>query len=103
MARAIATRCFCPPDSCPPFSPTSVSYPCGSPMMNSCAFAILAASITSSCVKASPPFPCPMFLAIVPENSTGSCPTSPICCRSHCTLSSRKSVPSSFTAPASGS
>mmetsp|Transcript_28349 Transcript_28349/g.57572 ORF Transcript_28349/g.57572 Transcript_28349/m.57572 type:complete len:89 (-) Transcript_28349:606-872(-) len=25
MARAIATRCFWPPDSCPPFSPTSVS------------------------------------------------------------------------------
>mmetsp|Transcript_28348 Transcript_28348/g.57568 ORF Transcript_28348/g.57568 Transcript_28348/m.57568 type:complete len:100 (-) Transcript_28348:1267-1566(-) len=25
MARAIATLCFWPPDSCPPFSPTSVS------------------------------------------------------------------------------
>mmetsp|Transcript_3194 Transcript_3194/g.7760 ORF Transcript_3194/g.7760 Transcript_3194/m.7760 type:complete len:109 (-) Transcript_3194:1614-1940(-) len=25
MARAIATRCFCPPERNPPFSPTSVS------------------------------------------------------------------------------
>lgn len=27
IARAIATRCFCPPDSWAPRSPTSVSYP----------------------------------------------------------------------------
>lgn len=27
MARAIATLCFCPPDNCVPFSPTTVSYP----------------------------------------------------------------------------
>mmetsp|Transcript_15911 Transcript_15911/g.35623 ORF Transcript_15911/g.35623 Transcript_15911/m.35623 type:complete len:86 (-) Transcript_15911:124-381(-) len=26
-ARAIATRCFCPPESWPPLSPTCVSYP----------------------------------------------------------------------------
>ena len=29
MARAIAIRCFCPPDSCTPFSPTCVSKPDG--------------------------------------------------------------------------
>lgn len=27
-ARAIATRCFCPPDNWIPLSPTTVSYPC---------------------------------------------------------------------------
>ena len=27
-ARAIAMRCFCPPDNCVPFSPTLVPYPC---------------------------------------------------------------------------
>mmetsp|Transcript_53605 Transcript_53605/g.127686 ORF Transcript_53605/g.127686 Transcript_53605/m.127686 type:complete len:109 (+) Transcript_53605:843-1169(+) len=35
IARAIATRCFCPPESCPPFSPTSVSNPAGNSMMKS--------------------------------------------------------------------
>jgi hypothetical protein len=25
----MATLCFCPPDSCVPFSPIRVSYPCG--------------------------------------------------------------------------
>mmetsp|Transcript_5289 Transcript_5289/g.8499 ORF Transcript_5289/g.8499 Transcript_5289/m.8499 type:complete len:99 (+) Transcript_5289:345-641(+) len=33
MARAMATRCFWPPESCPPFSPTSVSNPFGNSMM----------------------------------------------------------------------
>lgn len=27
-ARAIAMRCFCPPDSCVPLEPNLVSYPC---------------------------------------------------------------------------
>lgn len=30
-ARAIAMRCFCPPDICTPPSPTCVSYPSGNP------------------------------------------------------------------------
>ena len=29
IARAMATRCFCPPESITPFSPTIVSSPCG--------------------------------------------------------------------------
>ncbi|MCO5594159.1 hypothetical protein L7F22_048182 [Adiantum nelumboides] len=33
-ARAIATLCFCPPDSCTPLSPTCVLYPAGNPLMN---------------------------------------------------------------------
>mmetsp|Transcript_7731 Transcript_7731/g.13720 ORF Transcript_7731/g.13720 Transcript_7731/m.13720 type:complete len:81 (+) Transcript_7731:491-733(+) len=47
-ARAMATRCFCPPESCAPRSPTSVSYPRGKLMMKSCALASLAASITAA-------------------------------------------------------
>ena len=38
-ARAMAMRCFCPPDMATPLLPTSVSYPWGNPMMKSCAFA----------------------------------------------------------------
>mmetsp|Transcript_23372 Transcript_23372/g.55669 ORF Transcript_23372/g.55669 Transcript_23372/m.55669 type:complete len:160 (-) Transcript_23372:15-494(-) len=101
IARAIATRCFCPPDSCPPFSPTSVSYLDGSVWMNVCAFADLAACSISAIVA--PSLPYPMFSAIVPANSTGSCPTSPICFLSQEMLSCRRSVPSSFTLPPSGS
>mmetsp|Transcript_14452 Transcript_14452/g.28545 ORF Transcript_14452/g.28545 Transcript_14452/m.28545 type:complete len:121 (+) Transcript_14452:210-572(+) len=47
IARAIATRCFCPPDSWPPFSPTGVSNFSGNSWMKAYAFAILAASSTS--------------------------------------------------------
>mmetsp|Transcript_26577 Transcript_26577/g.25444 ORF Transcript_26577/g.25444 Transcript_26577/m.25444 type:complete len:92 (-) Transcript_26577:1853-2128(-) len=35
IARAMATLCFCPPDSCTPFSPTWVSYPSGNAEMKS--------------------------------------------------------------------
>mmetsp|Transcript_2244 Transcript_2244/g.3098 ORF Transcript_2244/g.3098 Transcript_2244/m.3098 type:complete len:85 (-) Transcript_2244:744-998(-) len=34
-ARAMAIRCFCPPDSCVPESPTWVSYVSGKVMMKS--------------------------------------------------------------------
>mmetsp|Transcript_21267 Transcript_21267/g.67324 ORF Transcript_21267/g.67324 Transcript_21267/m.67324 type:complete len:117 (+) Transcript_21267:399-749(+) len=49
-ARAMAMRCFCPPLSCTPFSPHSVSYPSGMAMMKSWALASFAAPSTSSCV-----------------------------------------------------
>ncbi|KAL5715158.1 hypothetical protein ACHQM5_017023 [Ranunculus cassubicifolius] len=55
-ALAIATRCFCPPDSCIPRSPTLVEYPSGRLLMNVCAFACLAASITSDSVAPSLPY-----------------------------------------------
>mmetsp|Transcript_5019 Transcript_5019/g.8363 ORF Transcript_5019/g.8363 Transcript_5019/m.8363 type:complete len:122 (-) Transcript_5019:3787-4152(-) len=35
MARAMATRCFCPPESFPPPTPTCVSKPSGCSMMKS--------------------------------------------------------------------
>mmetsp|Transcript_11838 Transcript_11838/g.29664 ORF Transcript_11838/g.29664 Transcript_11838/m.29664 type:complete len:91 (-) Transcript_11838:374-646(-) len=37
MARAIAIRCFCPPESCAPLSPTSVSYLSGRSITKVCA------------------------------------------------------------------
>mmetsp|Transcript_21633 Transcript_21633/g.55262 ORF Transcript_21633/g.55262 Transcript_21633/m.55262 type:complete len:139 (-) Transcript_21633:723-1139(-) len=56
IARAIATRCFCPPDSLPPPKPTCVSYPSASDvLMKSCAFASRAASTTSASVAPSTP------------------------------------------------
>ena len=44
----MAMRCFCPPDRFTPRSSMCVSYPWGSCRMKSCAWATLAAAITSS-------------------------------------------------------
>mmetsp|Transcript_7549 Transcript_7549/g.20708 ORF Transcript_7549/g.20708 Transcript_7549/m.20708 type:complete len:91 (-) Transcript_7549:1746-2018(-) len=50
-ARAIAMRCFCPPDNLLPPWPTCVEYPSlRSCVMNSCALAMLAAFSISSFV-----------------------------------------------------
>ena len=46
-ARAIATRCRCPPDRRMPRSPITVPYPSGRAEMNPCALAALAASSSS--------------------------------------------------------
>mmetsp|Transcript_8812 Transcript_8812/g.23597 ORF Transcript_8812/g.23597 Transcript_8812/m.23597 type:complete len:119 (+) Transcript_8812:170-526(+) len=53
MARAIATRCFWPPEIREARSPGCVSYPCDRSLMKSWAFARLAASSTNSKL-----FPC---------------------------------------------
>mmetsp|Transcript_27108 Transcript_27108/g.59223 ORF Transcript_27108/g.59223 Transcript_27108/m.59223 type:complete len:124 (-) Transcript_27108:447-818(-) len=100
IARAIATRCFCPPDSCDP-PPTSVSKPLGNSLMKEYALAIRAAASHSS--RVAPGLPYAMFSAMVPLKSTGSCPTSPICWRSHLRLRSRRSTPSKLTVPEVGS
>mmetsp|Transcript_17056 Transcript_17056/g.46807 ORF Transcript_17056/g.46807 Transcript_17056/m.46807 type:complete len:129 (+) Transcript_17056:2396-2782(+) len=42
-ARAMATRCFCPPLSCPPRAPQWVAKPLGKPRTNSSALASFAA------------------------------------------------------------
>mmetsp|Transcript_4936 Transcript_4936/g.9416 ORF Transcript_4936/g.9416 Transcript_4936/m.9416 type:complete len:98 (-) Transcript_4936:2525-2818(-) len=47
-ALAMAILCFCPPESCTPRSPTSVSYPCGNPSIKDAAFASRAASSMAS-------------------------------------------------------
>ena len=46
--RAIEMRCFCPPESLTPRSPTSVSYPLGSERIKSWMLAQRAASSTSA-------------------------------------------------------
>ncbi len=46
IARAMAMRCFCPPDNWKPPSPASVLYPDGKLLMKSCALAALAAATT---------------------------------------------------------
>mmetsp|Transcript_5025 Transcript_5025/g.19326 ORF Transcript_5025/g.19326 Transcript_5025/m.19326 type:complete len:157 (-) Transcript_5025:1807-2277(-) len=54
-ARAMAMRCFCPPDSLEFFPPTMVLYPFGNDMMNSCAHAASAAATISSIEAFEPP------------------------------------------------
>ena len=54
-ARAIAIRCFCPPDNCVPRSPHSVSYCLDVCIMKLWAFAFLAASMISSSVASRRP------------------------------------------------
>ncbi len=51
-ARAIAIRCFWPPESVTPRSPTSVSYPAGIAVMKSCARAAVAAATTAAVFRA---------------------------------------------------
>ena len=65
-ARASASRWRWPPDKSTPDSPSTVSYPCGSAVMNSCADAIRAARSICSIVACG----CPnaMFADTVFEN-----------------------------------
>mmetsp|Transcript_59483 Transcript_59483/g.141421 ORF Transcript_59483/g.141421 Transcript_59483/m.141421 type:complete len:147 (+) Transcript_59483:235-675(+) len=83
-ARAIAIRCFCPPDSRTPRSPTAVSSPSSKDWMKSQAFALLAAAITLASISAGErsllpaverSTPTRMFSRIDRANSTGSCMT----------------------------
>mmetsp|Transcript_16800 Transcript_16800/g.33441 ORF Transcript_16800/g.33441 Transcript_16800/m.33441 type:complete len:95 (+) Transcript_16800:464-748(+) len=55
VARAMATRCFSPPESLRPRSPTTVSYPSGRRRMASWIRARRAASSTSSSVASMRP------------------------------------------------
>ena len=50
-ARAMAIRCFCPPDTVMPRSPTTVPYPSGNSRMKLSALACLAASYTCYCAQ----------------------------------------------------
>ena len=54
--RAMATRCFCPPERVIPFSPTSVLYPSGNDVTTSWMAAIRAA-VTISSSETSRPTP----------------------------------------------
>ena len=63
------SRCFCPPESFTPRSPTFVSYPRGSVSMKSCAFAAFAAAITSSSDASGFPHQNITFYRITEQNS----------------------------------
>mmetsp|Transcript_24780 Transcript_24780/g.83575 ORF Transcript_24780/g.83575 Transcript_24780/m.83575 type:complete len:230 (+) Transcript_24780:61-750(+) len=102
MARAIATRCFWPPESFEPPWPTCVAYPSARLLvMKPCALARRAAPSTSASLA--PALPYRMLSATEPWKRTGSCPTSPSCARSQRTFRSRRSTPSSRIAPPCGS
>mmetsp|Transcript_83453 Transcript_83453/g.236779 ORF Transcript_83453/g.236779 Transcript_83453/m.236779 type:complete len:145 (+) Transcript_83453:413-847(+) len=101
-ARAIAMRCFWPPESRSPFSPTAVPNPSGKPATNSWAFASRALASMSSAFTG-PSLPRAMFSPMVPLKSTGSCETRPICDRSQRRLSAGSATPSSRTSPPDGS
>mmetsp|Transcript_24176 Transcript_24176/g.71989 ORF Transcript_24176/g.71989 Transcript_24176/m.71989 type:complete len:241 (+) Transcript_24176:1618-2340(+) len=102
MARAIATRCFWPPERRLPLRPTCVAYPSARLLvMKPCALAKRAAPSTSASLA--PALPYRMLSATEPWKRTGSCPTSPSCARSQRTFRSRRSTPSSRIAPPCGS
>mmetsp|Transcript_38638 Transcript_38638/g.93619 ORF Transcript_38638/g.93619 Transcript_38638/m.93619 type:complete len:112 (+) Transcript_38638:527-862(+) len=73
--RAIATRCFCPPESCVPLVPTTVSRPSGKSAANSNTYANLAASSTASFDASGEPYL--IFSSMVVEKSRGSWATIP--------------------------
>ena len=72
-ARAIASRCFCPPESPLTMSPSGVCNPCGSDATNASALAALNASRSSASVADG--FANRRFSSIVPGNRNGSWPT----------------------------
>mmetsp|Transcript_36133 Transcript_36133/g.101812 ORF Transcript_36133/g.101812 Transcript_36133/m.101812 type:complete len:138 (-) Transcript_36133:382-795(-) len=77
-ARAMATRCFSPPDSFSPRSPTTVSYPSGIARTASCIAAARAAPCNPSSSAAKSPYA--MLFPMVSLKSTGSWGTTPIAC-----------------------
>mmetsp|Transcript_50780 Transcript_50780/g.130890 ORF Transcript_50780/g.130890 Transcript_50780/m.130890 type:complete len:144 (+) Transcript_50780:115-546(+) len=77
-ARAMATRCFWPPLSWMPRSPTSVSYLSGNSVRKSWQLASLDAFTICSSV---PSVPKKMFSRAVAAKSTGSCETTAMCRR----------------------
>mmetsp|Transcript_70265 Transcript_70265/g.117893 ORF Transcript_70265/g.117893 Transcript_70265/m.117893 type:complete len:158 (-) Transcript_70265:1274-1747(-) len=101
MARAMATRCFWPPLSCDPPSPTCVSYPWGSRSMTSW----MNASLHAWTMSAFDAFGLAhwMFSRMEAENSVGSCVTMPTCALHQCRLRSRTGTPSIRISPASTS
>ena len=101
IALAMAMRWRCPPDSCPPRSPTSVPKPCGSASTNAAAPAATAAALTSASVAEG--LPNRMLSATEHENSVGSWGTSAVAALKDRGSSCRRSTPSSAMEPRVGS
>mmetsp|Transcript_109220 Transcript_109220/g.308980 ORF Transcript_109220/g.308980 Transcript_109220/m.308980 type:complete len:136 (-) Transcript_109220:1541-1948(-) len=80
-ARAMATRCFCPPLSCTPRSPTITSYFSGNFAMKSWQFASSAMRTIRSSDASWAGTPNWMFSRIVMSKSIGSCDTTATCRR----------------------
>jgi len=102
-ALAMASLCFCPPDSYPPALPTFVSIPfsCILSWIKSQALADFKAWTTYSSEAWGLPYK--RFSLMVILKSTGSCPTYPTCLLKSLRFSSFKSSPSTNTYPCSGS
>mmetsp|Transcript_32094 Transcript_32094/g.52084 ORF Transcript_32094/g.52084 Transcript_32094/m.52084 type:complete len:182 (-) Transcript_32094:148-693(-) len=99
--RAIATRCFSPPLSLSPRSPTLVSQPSGSDLMNSRICAASHAASTSAMLASMRPYF--TLCSIVSLNITVSCGTTPMAARTDRCVTWLMSWPFSRTWPASGS
>mmetsp|Transcript_26370 Transcript_26370/g.84820 ORF Transcript_26370/g.84820 Transcript_26370/m.84820 type:complete len:473 (+) Transcript_26370:3-1421(+) len=100
-ARAMAIRCFCPPDSWTPRSPTMVSNPRGKASTKASALAVLAAARTSSSAAAGLPYA--MLSRIEQAKRTGSCATSATCFRHHEPSMLARGTPSRVMLPRVGS
>lgn len=75
-ARAIAKRWRWPPDNFDPWAPTSVLYPSGRLMMNSCSSHFFATVMISASLASVPGrLPRPILNLTVPGNRSGSCST----------------------------
>ena len=103
-ARAIAARCFCPPDSVIPRSPTIVSNPSGNEATSLSSRAMPAAhSIRARSADFAPPCANAMLSAIDSEKRNASCGTNPMARRRAASGRSRTSTPSMNTVPGGGS
>ena len=89
--RAMATRCFCPPDRVTPRSPTTVSYPWGKAEMASSTQATAAARRMASSPASGRT--AQMFSPTVWENRKGSWSTRPIWRRRDSRFMRRMSTP----------
>mmetsp|Transcript_13258 Transcript_13258/g.32190 ORF Transcript_13258/g.32190 Transcript_13258/m.32190 type:complete len:225 (+) Transcript_13258:565-1239(+) len=96
-ARAIATRCFSPPLSFTPRSPTIVIKPSGISASVRSSLASAADFITSSTVASTRPYR--RLWSKESLNSTVSCGTMAMLARRDCILRSRMSIPSTSMEP----
>ena len=97
----MAVRCFWPPESVTPRSPTTVSKPSLNSLMACVRQASCAACSICSCVA--PSRAMAMFSLSVLEKRNGSCSTTPTPRRSVCWSMSLTSTPPMVMRPASGS
>ena len=95
--RAIAIRCFSPPESRYPRSPTTVSSPSGSVRTNGRIWAASSASMSSASDASGRAYA--RFARIVSWKRCASWVTTPIISRSESKVASRVSIPLIRTAP----